>query len=180
VIDADLELQPKKIKSEPPTDSTNDSNETKSSLTTTKSVVSTTESDVSLLLPQSISHISIPRNVRIANVSKIVKFLGQHQLRNKEALKIEYETAVKSKTLLEYDASIEQLLVKKDKVEIDPKYILPAQVNGAPATLPARKKIIQLFVDSIKKHYPEIPTPILRGTEEEYKIATTTTSFAYN
>ena len=173
VLDTDPEPKPKKVKSELPSNATNDSNETKSAPTTT-------EPDIFLLLPQSISHISIPRNVRIANVSKIVKFLGDHPLRNKEALKIEYEIAVKSKTLQEYNTNIEKSLVKKEKVEVDPKYILPTQVNGAPATLPARKKIIELFVDAIKKHYPEISTPILRATDEEYKIATTTTSFAYN
>ena len=59
---------------------------------------------------------------------------------------------------------------KRQKLE-DPKFILPKQVNTNPATLPERKKNIELIVGILLKKTPGLQTPKLRAIEIEYEIA---------
>ncbi|RCK64189.1 RNA exonuclease 3 [Candida viswanathii] len=67
---------------------------------------------------------------------------------------------------------------KKPKLE-DPKYILPKQVNTNPATLPERKKNIELIVGILLKKNPSTPTPKLKATEIEYDVAKKSSNVTY-
>lgn len=71
-------------------------------------------------------------------------------------------------------------LVKKEKSsEHDPAYILPKEVVPAPAQLSARKHYIKVMSKIIAKIDPNEPTPILRATDIEYKVAQNATTATY-
>lgn len=67
---------------------------------------------------------------------------------------------------------------KRQKLE-DPKFILPKQVNTNPATLPERKKNIELIVGILLKKTPGLQTPKLRAIEIEYEIAKKSSNSTY-
>ena len=67
---------------------------------------------------------------------------------------------------------------KRQKLE-DPKFILPKQVNTNPATLPERKKNIELIVGILLKINPNIQTPKLKAIQIEYEIAQKSSNSTY-
>lgn len=140
--------------------------------------------DTSYTIPKAINHLQISRSDRTINVKKIAKYyLGlNHDTPNKDAIEKEYEMADRSNNLEQYKAFVTNLLEenKETKVE-EPKFILPKEIKlAAPATIQVRKKFIQIMVDTLKKNDPNIPTPILKATEEEFKVATECTPNTYS
>lgn len=131
--------------------------------------------DTSYTIPKAINHLQIPRSDRTINVKKIANhYLSlNHDTPNKDAIEKEHEIADSSNNVEEYRARIKTLLEgdKEASVE-DPKFILPKEIKlTAPATIQVRKKFIQIMIDALKKNDPNIRTPILKATEEEFKVA---------
>ncbi|RLV83537.1 RNA exonuclease 3 [Meyerozyma sp. JA9] len=70
--------------------------------------------------------------------------------------------------------------VKTEKSsERDPAYILPKELVRAPAQVSTRKHYIQVMSKIIAKNDPDEPTPILRATDIEHKVAQTATTATY-
>lgn len=135
--------------------------------------------DISFLLPTEILHLHLPRTVRIVNVNRLFKNFSNHSTPKKAAIDLEYDIALKSKSLNEYNSNIDKYLGAVETVEQDPKYIVPKLVISSPASYPDRKAIIEHMVAVIRKTQPQIKTPILIAIEEEYNIASKSTSFTY-
>lgn len=135
--------------------------------------------DISLLLPTEISHLHIPRNTRIINVNRLIKNLSNHRTPKKAAIDLEYSIASRSRSVREYESKIDKHLGKPEVIQQDPKYIVPKLVTTSPAQYPERKRIIEHMVQVIKKTQPEITTPIAIAIEEEFLIASKSTSFTY-
>lgn len=139
--------------------------------------------DISMIIPKTITHIQIPRSTRTVNTRKISSIYKEKNqpLPNSNAIQKEFETAISSKSIQEYESKIDQLINKDRVIKVDPKYIIPKQITlSSPATLPERKKYIQAMVDTLKKVEPSLSTPILTSIEEEYKVATTNSSATYS
>lgn len=140
--------------------------------------------DTSYIIPKAINHLQIPRSDRTINVKKIAKYYLSlnHDTPNKEAIEKEYEIAESSNNLEQYKSCVTNLLEESKETNVgDPKFILPKEIKlAAPATIQVRKKFIQILVDTLKKKDSNIKTPILKATEEEFKVATESTPNTYS
>ena len=62
----------------------------------------------------------------------------------------------------------------------DARFILPKDIVGtSPATMIDRKKYIQQIVSVYRKYKPDLKTPILKATEDEMNIASSSTQYTY-
>lgn len=144
------------------------------------------EKDILFVVPKGLeAGPLIPRVERIDNTKKISHFLrSKHSTLtpNKEAINKEYEIARSSSNVEEYRDRIAELLCLQGRrvPATDLSRIQPIEVNPSPALLPIRRRFIELFVNAIKTQNPQTKVPIWSATEEEYKIASTSTSTTYN
>lgn len=140
------------------------------------------DKDLTIIVPKTVDHVPIPRSDRTVNTRKIANQLRERgsKFPNREAIDTEFDIANNCKTLEQYGRKIDELLHGEKEQQVDPKYILPKEVIPTPpATLSVRKQRIQLMVESLRKINPSLKTPILTAIEEEYKIASTSTSGTY-
>lgn len=142
------------------------------------------ESDAKFLIPKQVSHILIGRSQRIQNVKRLVEVYRTSATPNKQALQKEYDIITSNRTVEAYQNAVDKLFgeeINSMGPGVDPKHILPKAIvgSGAPATLPERKRFIELMVDSIKKFEPSHLTPILKAIDEEFKVAVDSTSSTY-
>lgn len=138
--------------------------------------------DISMIIPKSVSHLQVARSDRTVNTRKISNYLREsgNKFPNKSAVVKEYDLASSSQSPEEYQKRVVEYLEASKEPEKDPKYILPREVIPTPpATLPTRKQYIQTIVNTLKKVDPNLKTPILRAIDEEFKIASSTTSTTY-
>lgn len=144
------------------------------------------EKDILFVVPRALeTGLLIPRVDRIDNTKKISHFLSSKQSSltpNKDAINKEYEIAYASSNIEDYKDRIAELLCLKGRrvPASDLSRIQPIEVNPSPALLPIRRRFIELFVNAIKAQNPLLKVPIWTATEEEYKIASTSTSTTYN
>ncbi|QFZ28801.1 putative RNA exonuclease [Clavispora lusitaniae] len=143
------------------------------------------EKDVQILLPKAlISSVVIPRIERISNLRTIAKYT--HQLSsatpNKLAIEKEHELACSSKNADEYTSKVLDFLglSSSKKPKEDPKHIIPLNVNPSPAILPTRRKFIEHIAHAIRRTQPENRFPVWTATEEEFKVASTSSSTTYS
>lgn len=142
--------------------------------------------DVLFIVPKALTNgVVIPRISRIESARKIVQHLqhaGATQTPNRLAMDQEYAIAVLAKNPADYTHKVEQYLgINSNKQSrTDPQYIVPLEVNPAPAMRPVRKKYIEHLVEAILRTDPGNKTPILAAIDEEFKIASTNTKTTYN
>lgn len=118
--------------------------------------------------------VTLPRAQRLDSAKRIAEHIKQKKITdtpNRYAVDKEHKFAVESKNLQEYLARVNGFLGKENENKVDPKYILPREMNPSPDLLPQRKKFIEFIVAAIKRTQPENKTPILDGIDEEFKIA---------
>lgn len=148
--------------------------------------VETVEKDVNFVVPKALTTgVSLPRVERFDNTKKISHFLStkkNSRIPNKQAINQEYEIACASKNVDDYRDRIAELLCLQGRriPATDLTRIQPIEINPSPALLPVRRRYIELFVDALKKQLPHLQVPIWTATEEEFKVASTTTSTTYN
>ncbi|KAK6455512.1 ribonuclease H-like domain-containing protein [Scheffersomyces xylosifermentans] len=92
-----------------------------------------------------------------------------------EALVHEKKIYLQSNTPEEYQKKIEEFVSSKR----DPKLFLPKDVPNPPALLGDRKKYVMALADAYKKKSPEMQTPLLHAIDEEYQIASSSSSGTY-
>lgn len=144
------------------------------------------EKDILFVVPKELeSGLLIQRVERIDTTKKISHFLtAKHSALtpNKYAIHKEYEIAQTSRSVEEYRERVAELLCiqGRRKPASDLSRIQPIEVNPSPALLPIRRRFIELFVNALKTQNPLLKLPIWTATEEEYKIASTSTSTTYN
>lgn len=144
------------------------------------------EKDVLFIVVKALSTgLLLPKLERLDNTKRISEFMStktRSHNPNKDAINREYEIASSSKTLNEYRKSIASLLcIEGEGVPAaDLQRIQPIEVHPSPAVLPVRRRYIELFADAIKQHSPHNEAPIWTATDEEYKIASTSSSTTYN
>lgn len=118
--------------------------------------------------------VALPRDKRMDAAKRIAYYMKKRKLSstpNRSAVDKEHTFAAASKSYTEYKDKVDTYLGKGKENKTDPRFIMPKEVNPAPEMLPQRKKFIEYLVAAIKKTQPGNKTPILEGTEEEYKIA---------
>lgn len=132
--------------------------------------------DVEFIIPKALTTgLNIPRSVRLSAAKRISQFIkkkGLSSTPNRFSIDKEHEIASESKTIEQYNTKVEAFTEEEQKSRVDPKFIMPIEVNPAPETLPQRRKCIEYIVAAIKQKQPDLKTPILAGIEEEHKIAT--------
>ncbi|WPK27488.1 hypothetical protein PUMCH_004877 [Australozyma saopauloensis] len=144
------------------------------------------EKDVLFIVVKALDNgLVLPKVERIDNTKKISHYFSvkkQSATPNKSAINKEFEIALNSRSLDEYRETVDEFLgVRGNRVPAtDLRVIQPIVVNPSPALIPVRRKYIELFVEAIRRHQPNIKVPIWTATEEEYKIASTSTSTTYN
>lgn len=118
--------------------------------------------------------VSLPRGQRFEYAKQIAEHIRKNKLSetpNRSAVDKEHIFAVESKNLQEYQKNVEDYLGNKKENKVEPKFIMPREVNPSPDMLPQRKKFIEHIVAAIKRNQPDNKTPILDGIDEEFKIA---------
>ncbi|KAK6463944.1 ribonuclease H-like protein [Scheffersomyces coipomensis] len=128
-------------------------------------------------------HLHIEDDVRIQNIKKIIEYFHKDENYNgdrSESIEKEVKILQTSTTIEEYQTKINTLINSTEKLK-DPKFILPKELKSrsAPASLAIRKSYIQKLVETIKKYKPEAQTPILMAIDEEYEVASKTSTHTY-
>ncbi|KAK6203225.1 uncharacterized protein RJT21DRAFT_119371 [Scheffersomyces amazonensis] len=144
-----------------------------------KQKVENREADLSPILS---NHLNIDIETRTANIEKLKKFMEKNNDYNQSTHINERELRFleTSKSIEEYQHKINKFVDSSSQLK-DPKFILPQEIKlNAPASIATRKLFIQKLVDVIKKNNPEIHIPILTAIEEEYKVASTTSTSTYD
>lgn len=144
------------------------------------------EKDVLFVVPKALStDLVLPRVERTQNTKKIARFLSvtkSDATPNKLAISKEYEIASASRNVTGYRDAIAEFLCEEGRrvPTEDLERILPIELNPSPALFPVRRRYVELFAEAIKRQNPLLRIPKWTATQEEYKIASTTTSSTYN
>lgn len=140
--------------------------------------------DVTFVIPRSLSNLktSIPRAQRLECTRRIAKYYKEKESTtpNLEAIEKEYALASNSKSVKEYEEQVVKLLGAAEAPKVDPKHFSPIELYPSPATLPVRRKFVELFIEAIKRMNPDVATPVLTAMDEEFKVASANSSATYN
>lgn len=141
--------------------------------------------DILFVLPKALTTgVVIPRIVRIECARGILKHIqakSNSKTPKRDTTAKEFEIASSCKTELEYKEKVNDYLGIRSKApKVDPRHIMPIEVNPSPAMLPVRKKYIELFVEALRRTDPSLKTPVWTAIEEECKIASTNSTTTYN
>lgn len=141
------------------------------------------DEDTYRILPREINHFDVPNEHRCRNIMKICEFYEDEDIQKcqADAMVEEHSIANKSHTELQYSENMRRFLNKKPLIEIsDAKLVHPRELaSKAPATLPERKRYIELLVAAHKSKNPHCRLPVSTSIAQEYEIASSTSSTTY-
>lgn len=125
-----------------------------------------------------VSRLDIPHDLRVSTIEQIYQKL---HLSAQNAVLEEYKITEAGTTLREYEVNTKRVLAGEPVIiRSDAKFIVPQEVKPiSPATMPDRKRYIQIIVDTLKRVDPNVRCPILHAVDEEYKIASTNSKITY-
>lgn len=140
--------------------------------------------DSGLLLPQAVEVCVIDRPARLRQLRRLATYYTQLGVAtpNRQAMAKEKVMAAQAKTINEYHQQLDEFLgTTKKQPQQDVKLIMPKTCpgGGGPATLPQRKKYIELLVAAVLKFDPQWVTPKKWATDVEFTIAKTSSKSTY-